>query len=106
MKAARIHVRACFRCGRKTLRDLVLRVETKRLLDRLGQSDFQYREYEGAKSAGVERWPLFELVSRQLRGSRVHSAPGALPEAQAADAADSGNSIQAMLGRIATGRGQ
>lgn len=86
------------------MRDLVLRVETKRLLDMLGQSDFQYREYEGPTSAGVERWPLFELVSRQISGSRVNSAPGALPEA--ADAADSGNSIQALLGRIAAGRAQ
>ena len=88
----------------KTLRDLVVRIETKRLLDRLGQPDFQYREYESAASTGVERWPLFELVSRQLRASHAHSASDALPEAHAVNAVDSGNSIQALVGRIATGR--
>ncbi|MDB5420977.1 MAG: hypothetical protein JWR59_924 [Brevundimonas sp.] len=82
-----------------------MRVETKRLLDRLGQPDFQYREYEGAAQAGVERWPLFEFVSRQLRAGRPHAAPDAVDEPETPETPDSANSIQALVGRIAKGRG-
>lgn len=81
-----------------------MRIETKRLLDRLGQPDFQYREYDEAAPSGVERWPLFELVSRQLRANRPHTAHDD-HEQDIAEAADEANSVQALIGRIAMGRG-
>lgn len=81
-----------------------MRVETKRLLERLGQPDFKYREYEGASSASVERWPLFELVSRQLRAGRGHAPLEMSQEQDAAEADDGRNSIQALVERIAKGR--
>ena len=81
-----------------------MRIETKRLLDRLGQPDFQYREYDETPSSGVERWPLFELVSRQLRVNRPVAGQDD-HEPEAAEAADHANSVQALVGRIAKGRG-
>jgi hypothetical protein len=83
-----------------------LRVETKRLLDRLGQPEFQYREYGEAQPSHVERWPLFELTSRQLHPNRI-SAGRRTVEARPNEAADDkANSIQSLASRISIGLGR
>lgn len=44
-----------------------MRPETLRLLDRLGQTDFIYREYGGeADGDPTAAWPLFALTRRML----------------------------------------
>lgn len=44
-----------------------MRPETLRLLDRLGQTDFIYREYGGeADGDPAAAWPLFALTRRRL----------------------------------------
>lgn len=83
-----------------------MRIETKRLLDRLGQPDFQYREYGEALPDHLERWPLFELVSRQLRPTRA-SAARAADQGQADHEVDERtNSIQSLASRISIGLGR
>lgn len=50
-----------------------MRPETLRLLDRLGQTEFPYREYGGeADGDPAAAWPLFALIRRQL----VDQSPG------------------------------
>jgi len=46
-----------------------MRSDVKTLLDRLGKSDFNYREFADRFSE-LETWPVFEAV---LRDSRVHT---------------------------------
>lgn len=78
-----------------------LRVETKRLLDRLGQSDFKYREYNDVDvQSSISRWPLFELVDRQLNdaGGRTRIDP------DEQDASTGGNDIKSLISRISEGR--
>jgi hypothetical protein len=82
-----------------------VRIETKRLLDRLGQPDFQYREYGESQPAQVERWPLFELVSRQMRYSRSPAADGDIAK-PTRPSEDGGNSIQSLASRISMGLGR
>jgi len=80
---------------------LGVRVETKRLLDRLGQSDFKYREYHEADTpSSTSRWPLFELIDRQLKEARLGSAPEhseSLPSTE-------GNDIKSLINRISAER--
>jgi hypothetical protein len=83
-----------------------VRIETKRLLDRLGQPDFQYREYGDAQPDHVERWPLFELVSRQLRPNRAYGVQGAEQSQEPRSADDAANSIQSLASRISIGLGR
>lgn len=83
-----------------------MRIETKRLLDRLGQPDFQYREYGEGQPADVERWPLFELVSRQLRNNRAFGVQGAEPGQQLRVLDDASNSVQSLASRISIGLGR
>ena len=82
-----------------------MRNDTKRLLDRLGQPDFSYREYDDAPATSTDRWPLFEVVARQLRhGVNRPSDEAASPlEAELAQD-DVGNDIQSLIARIARGR--
>lgn len=83
-----------------------MRIETKRLLDRLGQPDFQYREYGEGSPADVERWPLFELVSRQMRSKKAYGSPGADQSRDLRSADDAANSIQSLASRISIGLGR
>lgn len=46
-----------------------MRSDVKTLLDRLGKSDFKYRDFADRFSE-LETWPVFEAV---LRDSRVHA---------------------------------
>ena len=82
-----------------------MRSDTKRLLDRLGQPDFDYREYDDTAAISTDRWPLFEVVARQLRqGSSAAAEPAQTVEAE--DEADTatGNDIRSLIARIARGR--
>jgi len=77
-----------------------VRVETKRLLDRLGQSDFKYREYhEVDTQSSSARWPLFELIDRQLNEAR-----SVTNELDAASPATEANDIKSLINRISAER--
>lgn len=80
-----------------------MRVETKRLLDRLGQPEFQYREYGEAQASQVERWPLFELMTRQLHPSRGMSGQRPGQDLSNPDKPSADNSIQSLASRISSG---
>lgn len=78
-----------------------LRVETKRLLDRLGQSDFNYREYNAVDTqTSTARWPLFELIDRRMNDARAHSSV----EDESAEVVAGGNDIKSLINRISEGR--
>lgn len=82
-----------------------MRSDTKRLLDRLGQPDFSYREYDDAPATSTDRWPLFEVVARQLRQGISRSSDETLTPADAEGPQDDvGNDIQSLIARIARGR--
>ena len=78
-----------------------MRVETKRLLDRLGQSDFKYREYhEVDAQSSTARWPLFELIDRQMNDLRsVPSNELATPTQPVQT-----NDIKSLINRISAER--
>lgn len=78
-----------------------MREETKRLLDRLGQPDFQYREYKDDESEdAVQRWPLFELVERRLVKPVVSAS--VQTGVEVVDATD--NDLKSLINRISSGR--
>ena len=78
-----------------------MRVETKRLLDRLGQSDFKYREYhEVDAQSSAARWPLFELIDRQMNDMRSVTANEQSSEAQPTQI----NDIKSLINRISAER--
>jgi len=82
---------------------LAVREETKRLLDRLGQPDFNYREYKDDASDDVTlRWPLFELVERQLV-KPVVSAPVSI-EVENDPFVATENDLKSLINRISSGR--
>lgn len=76
------------------------------MLDRLGQPDFEYREYGEAQASHLERWPLFELVSRQLRPNRAYGTNGLNQVGDKDGTADSANSVQSLASRISIGLGR
>ena len=59
-----------------------MRVDAKALLDRLGKSDFTYREFADRFSE-LELWPLFEAL---LRDERLAQLDGTVDPATAAAA--------------------
>ena len=80
-----------------------MRLETKRLLDRLGQGDFNYREYNNLEEASEShRWPLFELADRQLQ-QRAEQAAKQAPVAEA-EQAPQANDIKSLVNRLAESR--
>ena len=82
-----------------------MRSDTKRLLERLGQPDFSYREYDESPAASTDRWPLFEVVARQLHQGLVRSvADSHDPDNAEAEAVETGTDIQSLIARIARGR--
>lgn len=82
-----------------------MRSDTKRLLDRLGQPDFSYREYDDTPTTSTDRWPLFEVISRRMQSGLGHPLEEALPEADLiAPTEGKGNDIQSLIARIARGR--
>lgn len=82
-----------------------MRSDTKRLLDRLGQPDFNYREYDEPAATSTDRWPLFEVVARQMRQGQIRAADDAPDHGEAEAQADSvGNDIQSLIARISKGR--
>lgn len=79
-----------------------MRPETLRLLDRLGQTDFVYREYGGeADGDPAAAWPLFALIRRRLS----EQAPGK-PQARIVvpprpeTALQTTNSLSALMMRL------
>lgn len=80
---------------------MILRVETKRLLDRLGQSDFKYREYNDVDVlSSISRWPLFELIERQMNDASGRSRV----ENSSATSGGDKNDIKSLINRISEGR--
>lgn len=78
-----------------------MREETKRLLDRLGQPEFKYREYkdEAAEDA-THRWPLFELVERRLAKPVVNVQL----DVEIDPVAPVENDLKSLISRISSGR--
>lgn len=82
-----------------------MRSDTKRLLDRLGQPDFSYREYDDTPATSTDRWPLFEVVSRQLKqGLNRPTQDSVIPDDVEHQADEAGNDIQSLIARLARGR--
>lgn len=82
-----------------------MRSDTKRLLDRLGQPEFSYREYDEPAATSTDRWPLFEVVARQMRHGLARPAENAPDQAEATTEEDVvGNDIQSLIARISKGR--
>lgn len=79
-----------------------MRPETLRLLDRLGQTEFPYREYGGeADGDPAAAWPLFALIRKRL----VEQTPGRPPArivapARAETSAQTTNSLSALMLRL------
>jgi len=53
-----------------------MRVDAKALLDRLGKSDFSYKEFADRFSE-LELWPLFEALLKDERMSQLDDTPEA-----------------------------
>ena len=82
-----------------------MRSDTKRLLNRLGQPDFSYREYDDTPAASTDRWPLFEVVSRQMQSGLGRSVDETASEPSVEPASENnGTDIQSLIARIARGR--
>ena len=82
-----------------------MRSDTKSLLNRLGQPDFNYREYDDSPAASTERWPLFEVVSRQMRHGLGRASEEVVAETPLDQEPEiTGNDIQSLIARIAQGR--
>ena len=82
-----------------------MRSDTKRLLDRLGQPDFSYREYDDSPVSSTDRWPLFEVVARQLRPGLGRTLEDKLTTPQTDEASEpTGNDIQSLIARLGKGR--
>ena len=82
-----------------------MRSDTKSLLNRLGQPDFNYREYDDSPAASTERWPLFEVVTRQMHHGLRQAADEIVAEAPLEQEPDvTGNDIQSLIARIAKAR--
>lgn len=70
-----------------------MRVDARNLLDRLGRSNFSYKEFED-RFTELELWPLLEAL---LKDPRLQALDGAAAEAAPAAAAE-----QARMGEDAT----
>lgn len=81
-----------------------MRADTKSLLDRLGQPEFNYREYDESPAKSTDRWPLFELIERQLHPLVSRQIEEAQPMVEAPEEEPQGNDVQALVARIARGR--
>lgn len=81
-----------------------MRSDTRRLLNRLGQPDFSYREYDDAPAASSDRWPLFEVITRQLHQGSSRPTDDQNDALEAEVEETSGNDVQSLIARIARGR--
>ena len=82
-----------------------MRSDTKRLLDRLGQPDFNYREYNEPAATSTDRWPLFEVIARQMQQGLARPPEDAPAYDEVPLEEDvAGNDIQSLLARISKGR--
>lgn len=79
-----------------------MRPETLRLLDRLGQSDFAYREYGGvADGDPAAAWPLFALTRQRLSEQAPRRPQTRIVSPYRAETAhESTNSLSAMMMRL------
>ena len=79
-----------------------MRPETMRLLDRLGQPEFTYREYGGeADGDPAAAWPLFALTRRRLSEQTPNRPQTRIVAPSRAETAhESTNSLSALMMRL------
>lgn len=63
-----------------------MRIDARNLLDRLGKTDFAYKEFEDRFSE-LELWPIYEALLRDPRMQAIDQADAAVAEAGAEPAA-------------------
>ncbi|MYL96497.1 hypothetical protein GR702_01745 [Novosphingobium sp. FGD1] len=59
-----------------------MRIDARNLLDRLGKTDFAYKEFEDRFSE-LELWPIYEALLRDPRMQAIDQADAAVAEAGA-----------------------
>ncbi|GEM_PF-1868014 len=82
-----------------------MRPQTLRLLDRLGEPDYRYREYGGeADGDPAAAWPLFVTIRRKMASRRPLGQPKPrlvhLQEPDAVEGRPPPNSLSALMMRI------
>jgi hypothetical protein len=66
-----------------------MRIDARNLLDRLGKTDFAYKEFEDRFSE-LELWPIYEALLRDPRMQAIDQADAAVAEAGAKAGAGAG----------------
>lgn len=78
-----------------------MRPETLRLLDRLGQTNFPYREYGGeADGDPAAAWPLFALTRRRLAEQASGRPQARIVGRPHVEAEPQTNSLSALMLRL------